>query len=180
MSIISIEPEIMWHKDLFLRRKSRELTAQEVKSSDFKKLVSYMLKSLYGNAIGVGLAAPQVGLLIQLVVIDIKRNGKKPIVLINPTYSVLGTEMVNSNETCLSFSGQSGVVPRHKRIKVKAKDVNFNDIEFETDTFLAVVCQHEIDHLNGNVYIDKAGSIGQATPYSDFLSQQALREVYSE
>lgn len=180
MGIFGIDPEIMWHKDLFLRKKSRELTEQEVKSPDFKKLVCYMFKSLYGNPIGVGLAAPQVGLLMQLVVIDIKRNGKNPLVLINPTYSVLGTEMVDSNETCLSFGGQSGVVHRYKKIKVTAKDVNFNNIEFETDTFLAVVCQHEIDHLNGNVYIDKADSIERATPYNDFLSQRAIQEVYSE
>lgn len=178
VNIFNITPEIMYHKDLFLRKKSRDLTQGEVTDPSFKKTISYLFESLYENPIGVGLAAPQVGLMIKLIVIDIKRNGKNPLVLINPTYSPVDDEMVESNETCLSFDKQQGIVYRYKKIRVFAKDIRFQDFEFETDTFLSMVCQHEIDHLNGIVHIDRTSTLSYTESYNKLLAQKASNVLY--
>lgn len=178
MNIISINPEIMWSKDLFLRQESRELEKEEVLNSDFKRIVTYMFQSLYENPIGVGLAAPQVGLMIKLVVIDIKRNAKKPLILINPTYSSVSNEIVDSNETCLSFEQKQGIVHRYKKIQVYAKDIRFEDFEFEADGFLSFVCQHEIDHLNGIVYVDHADDILRAPENNIVLAEKVTNQLF--
>ena len=178
LNIVSINPDIMWSKDLFLRQKSRDLKKEEVLNDDFKKIVDYMFRSLYENPIGVGLAAPQVGLMIKLVVIDIKRNGKNPLVLINPTYSPVGDEIIDSHETCLSFDQKQGTVRRYKKIRVYAKNTKFEDIEFETDTFLSAVCQHEIDHLNGIVYVDNTNELSWAKSYNVTLAEKAISQLY--
>lgn len=156
MNILTISPDVMWEKELFLRHPSRELTREEVLSKEFKNTIKLMFYSLYENPIGVGLAAPQLGLPICLVVVDIKRDGKKPLVLINPRFEPLSEETEIGDETCLSFPNLAGAVQRYRRIVVKAKNMDFEDIEIEAEKFLARVCQHEIDHLNGIVYIDKS------------------------
>lgn len=179
MKIFGVDKRIMWSKDLYLRRPSRDLTEEEVKSPKFKELINFMFEALYENDIGVGLAAPQIGLMLNLVVIDIKRNGKSPLLLINPKFSPLTEEKVDSRETCLSFEAVSGVVQRYKKIKVTAKDVFFNDIEFVTDTFLSMVCQHEIDHLGGSVYIDKS-EVGEAQSYEVALADKAVDMLYNQ
>lgn len=178
MKIFSVDKRIMWSKDLYLRKPSRDLLEQEVRSPQFKELVKFMFEALYENAIGVGLAAPQIGLMLNLVVIDVKRNGKSPIVLINPKFIHLTDEKVKSHETCLSFESVDGIVERYKKIKVVAKDVNFNDIEFTTDTFLSMVCQHEIDHLSGHVYIDKS-EVNDSKKYEATLAMKALDSLYN-
>ena len=177
MNIININREIMWHKDLYLRQKSRDLEKEEVLDASFKQLVNYMFQSLYENPIGVGLAAPQVGLMIRLVVIDLQRKNEKPLVLINPTYSPVGDELVDSNENCLSFENRRGVVRRYAKVHVCAKDINFEDIELEADGFKAMVYQHEIDHLNGIVYIDNANEV---LDYQSHITraEKALSQLY--
>ena len=177
MNIISIDDRIMYNKDLFLRKPCRQLEREEVLCDEFKELIHFMFSSLYENSIGVGLAAPQVGLQISLVVIDIKRNGKNPIVLINPDFIPIGTEIIDSNETCLSFAGFNGAVKRYKKIKVTAKNIKFEDIEFETDTFLSLVCQHEIDHLKGKVYIDKTNNLQHSINRNDELANLSINNL---
>ena len=180
MNIINIHPEIMWNKDLFLRKDSRELTREEVLSEDFKKIVDFMLQSLYEEPSGVGLAAPQVGLMIRLVVIDIKRNGKNPLVLINPTYTPIDEEKTDSYENCLSFVKKQGIVKRYKKIRVQYKDINFNDVEVIPEGFLTMVFQHEIDHINGIVYIDKTDDIFVVREYSGQLAERAVKRLYEK
>lgn len=178
MKIFGVDKRIMWSEDLYLRKASRDLTEEEVKSSHFKELVNFMFEALYENDIGVGLAAPQIGLMIKLVVIDIKRNGKSPLVLINPSFEPISNEMTDSKETCLSFESVCGVVQRYRKVKVSARDVNFEEIEFIAENFLACVCQHEIDHLNGNVYIDKT-EVSDSQKYEILLAQKALETIYN-
>lgn len=178
MKIFSVDKRIMWNKDLYLRKSSRDLTEQEVNSQEFKELIKYMFEALYENDIGVGLAAPQIGVMLNLIVIDIKRNGKSPLVLINPQFIPQTEEMVESRETCLSFESVCGVVQRYKKIKVIAKDVYFNDFEFVTDTFLSMVCQHEIDHLKGNVYIDKT-EVSDVLKHEKVLASKAIETLYN-
>ncbi|WP_346912753.1 peptide deformylase [Clostridium sp.] len=113
-------------------------------------LIDDMLDTMY-EANGIGLAAPQVGILKRVVVIDI---GDGPIILINP-------EVVEANgegkeiEGCLSVPGQQGYVIRPKYVKVKAEDRDGNSIEIHGEDLLAKALCHEIDHLNGILYTDK-------------------------
>lgn len=177
MDVINFDSSIMWEKDLFVRKPCRELSEDEVVSEHFQHLVHFMLQSLYENPIGVGLAAPQIGLQIRLAVIDVKRDGKNPIVLINPTYTPIDDEIVDSVETCLSFPCYSGTVKRHSRVTVTTKDLSFKDVQFDANSFLAIVCQHEIDHLNGIVYIDKAYQLGIAGNRSEKMADKALKAI---
>ena len=116
-----------------------------------KTLIEDMLETMY-DAEGVGLAAPQVGIRKRLVVIDC---GDDPIVLINPV--VLETSGSQTGlEGCLSVPGKTGEVTRPNYAKVKALDENMDEIIVEGTELLARCLCHEIDHLNGIMYVDKA------------------------
>ena len=104
---------------------------------------------------GVGLAAPQVGILKQIVVIDVSEGGDEPIVLINP--EIIEAEGSQTGEEgCLSVPGKSGVVTRPNYVKVKALDRNMEEVIYEGTELLARAFCHEIDHLHGIVYVSKA------------------------
>lgn len=114
-----------------------------------KMLIDDMFDTMYESG-GVGLAAPQVGILKQIVVIDI---GEGPILLINP--EILETEGEQTGEEgCLSVPGKSGVVTRPDYVKVKALDENMEEQILEGEGLLARAFCHEIDHLSGKLYVD--------------------------
>ena len=113
-------------------------------------LLDDMAETMY-RAKGVGLAAPQVGILKRVVVIDV---GEGLIELINPEIiETKGGEI--QEEACLSLPGKSAYVERPEYVKVKAKNRNFEDVEYEGEGLLARAFCHEIDHLDGILYIDK-------------------------
>ena len=117
-------------------------------------LIEDMLDTMY-DANGVGLAAPQVGILKQVVVIDVSEDGDCPIVLINP--EILETDGEQTGEEgCLSVPGKSGVVTRPNYVKVKALDENMEEVIYEGTELLARAFCHEIDHLHGIVYVSRA------------------------
>ncbi len=116
-------------------------------------LIGDMLDTMY-EAGGVGLAAPQVGVLKQVVVIDVTEEGNTPIVLINPEILELSGEQTGQ-EACLSVPGKSGVVTRANYAKVKAYDEHMKEIIVEGEDLLARALQHEIDHLSGILYVSK-------------------------
>lgn len=142
-------------KDISLRQPTRKIEIQELEQEWFRNIVFDMFETLYSTQSGVGLAAPQVGIQLKLIVLDIKRNGKKPIVLINPEYEPLSKDMCESNESCISVPKSSGKVNRYNIIKVKYYDLYGNLIEKECSGFESRVIQHEIDHINGILYVDK-------------------------
>lgn len=113
-------------------------------------LIDDMLDTMY-EANGVGLAAPQVGILRRICVIDI---GNGPIELVNPAIISEEGEQIG-DEGCLSIPGQSGLVKRPLRVKVKAQDRNGKTFEVSGEGLLARAFCHEIDHLNGILYKDK-------------------------
>ena len=114
-----------------------------------KMLIDDMFDTMYESG-GVGLAAPQVGILKRIVVIDI---GEGPILLINP--EILETEGEQTGEEgCLSVPGKSGVVTRPNYVKVKALDENMEEQILEGEGLLARAFCHEIDHLSGKLYVD--------------------------
>ena len=118
-----------------------------------KTLIEDMLETMY-DAEGVGLAAPQVGILKQICVIDVTPECDHPIVLVNPEIIELSGEQIGQ-EGCLSVPGKVGIVKRANYAKVKALDENMNEIIVEGEELLARALQHEIDHLSGTMYVSK-------------------------
>lgn len=114
------------------------------------ELIEDMLDTMY-EANGVGLAAPQVGMLKRIVVIDI---GEGPVILINPEIVETSGEQTG-NEGCLSVPGKMGVVTRPNYAKVNAVDITGQNITVEGEELMARALCHEIDHLDGILYTDK-------------------------
>ena len=121
--------------------------------NDIKVLVKDMFETMY-DANGVGLAAPQVGVLKRIVVIDCSAEGEEPHLLINPV--ILETDGEQTGyEGCLSLPGKSGVVTRPNYVKVKAYDIDMKPFELEGTELLARAICHELDHLDGHMYVEK-------------------------
>lgn len=130
-----------------LRKKCREVTELTPR---IQELIEDMLDTMY-EAEGVGLAAPQVGVLRRIVVIDV---GDGPVVLVNP--EILETSgSQTGDEGCLSVPGKCGVVTRPNYIRVRAVDENMEPFEMEGEELFARAVCHECDHLDGILYVDK-------------------------
>lgn len=133
-------------EDPVLRKKARSITKI---SKKLRTLAKDMLETMY-HANGVGLAAPQVGISERMVVIDV---GSGPLILINP--EITKKEGENRDvEGCLSLPGRSEYVTRAERVWVTALDLNGKQINLTGEGLLARAFQHEIDHLNGILFID--------------------------
>lgn len=124
-----------------------------------KKLLDDMAETMYA-AEGVGLAAPQVNESLQLIVLD---DGNGLIELINPEIITTSEEMEIGTEGCLSIPGYYGSVERYKKIKVKALNRRGKVVYYEPEGFLARIFQHEIDHLYGTLFIEKAENLRRVT-----------------
>ncbi len=136
--------------DKVLTKESKMITEVDKK---LLILIQDMLDTLY-DANGVGLAAPQVGILKRLVVIDVSEEGNAPIILINPEILETDGEQIG-DEGCLSVPGKVGTVVRPGYVKVKAYDINMKEFIIEGTELLARALCHEIDHLNGVLYVEK-------------------------
>ncbi|HVX97239.1 MAG TPA: peptide deformylase [Polyangia bacterium] len=146
--------------DPVLREPARPLTPGEIVAPEIQQLIELMRETMR-DAPGVGLAAPQVGVPLQLAVIeDIGESEvqeRKPVpfhVIVNPRLS-LGDELVEHYEGCLSVEGFQGVVPRARSVSVEALDHRGQPVTIKADGWYARILQHEIDHLNGTLYIDR-------------------------
>ena len=128
-------------------------TCKEVKevTGRTKMLIQDMFDTMY-EAQGVGLAAPQVGILKRITVIDV--TGEDPILLINPVILETSGEQTG-NEGCLSVPGKTGVVTRPNYVKVRAYDEKLRPFEIEGTELLARAFCHEIEHLDGHLYVEK-------------------------
>ncbi|MBQ3913572.1 MAG: peptide deformylase [Lachnospiraceae bacterium] len=136
--------------DPILNKKCKEVTEMTARN---RELIEDMIDTMY-EANGVGLAAPQVGVLKRIVVIDVSEEGDSPIVLINPVITEADGEQTGP-EGCLSVPGKSGVVTRANHVKVKALDIDMQPFELEGTELLARAVQHELDHLEGVLYTSK-------------------------
>lgn len=132
--------------DSVLSKKARPVTEMTPR---IRELIVDMLDTMY-DAMGVGLAAPQVGILKRIVTIDV---GEGPIVLINPEIIETSGEQTGE-EGCLSVPGMSGVVTRPNYVKVKALDINMEEVVYEGTELLARAFCHETDHLDGKMYTE--------------------------
>ena len=131
-----------------LTKKCKEVTEMTDRT---RYLIEDMLDTLY-EANGVGLAAPQVGILKRIVVID--TTGEDPHILINPRIVKTEGEQTG-NEGCLSVPGKTGVVTRPNYVKVVAQGADMKEYELEGTELLARAICHELDHLEGQLYVDK-------------------------
>ena len=134
--------------DEVLTKRCKEVT--EI-TPRIKELIEDMLDTMY-EANGVGLAAPQVGILKRIVVID--TTGEDPHILINPRIVESSGEQTGQ-EGCLSVPGKSGQVTRPNYVKAVAMDVNMKSFELEGTELLARAICHELDHLDGHLYVEK-------------------------
>ena len=134
--------------DEILTKKCREVKEMTPR---IRELIEDMLDTMYA-ANGVGLAAPQVGILKRIVVID--TTGEDPYILINPRIVAADGEQTGM-EGCLSVPGKSGQVTRPNYVKAVALDVNMQEFELEGTELLARAICHELDHLDGHLYVEK-------------------------
>ena len=139
--------EIAQYGNPVLKEKCRPV---EHFDDSLKTLAENMLETMY-DACGVGLAAPQVGVLKRIVVIDV---GEGPVVMVNPVILETSGEQTG-DEGCLSIPGKAGQVTRPNYVKVHAFDENMEEYEIEGTELMARAMCHEIDHLDGHLYVEK-------------------------
>lgn len=147
-----------------------KLIDQAISVSDVSKiqvLIDDLFETLYDTEDGIGLAATQVGRSEAVVVIDISENRDEPLVLVNPVITN-GEATVKGQEGCLSIPGYYADVERFTHVTVEALDRNGEKLTITSDEFLAIVMQHEIDHLKGKLFIDYLSPLKQ---------QMALKKV---
>lgn len=145
--------------DEVLGKRCKAVTAMTPRT---RMLIEDMIDTMY-EAMGVGLAAPQVGILKRIVVIDI---GEGPIILINPEILETRDEQTG-DEGCLSVPGKSGQVTRPNYVKVKALDENMKEITVEGEELLARALCHELDHLEGKLYVELVEGELHSVVYGD-------------
>jgi len=152
-----------------LRQRARELSPAEIRGTEIQQLIEWMRETMR-DAPGVGLAAPQVGLPLQLAVIEdpadlqkaiapekLAERGRRPVpfhVIVNPSLTLDG-ESIEFFEGCLSVSGFAGLVPRARRVQVECLNERGEPASIAAEGWYARILQHEIDHLHGTLYIDR-------------------------
>jgi peptide deformylase len=181
-----------------LRQQARALSPQEVRSKEIQTLISHMRETMRG-APGVGLAAPQIGISLQLAVIEdrkeyhkdvsaeqLKLRERRPVpfhVVINPRiHSNHDDQTSEFFEGCLSLPGFFAVVPRSRGVRVECLDHRGNSKTIDASGWYARILQHEIDHLYGNLYIDRmlARSFSSIDNWEKFWKGRPISAVRSE
>jgi peptide deformylase len=180
-----------------LRRRSRPLSPEEIANPAIEELIADMRETMHA-APGVGLAAPQVGVPLQLAVIEdraeyldkpspeqLAERGRQAVpfhVLVNPTCTVLEPDPLEFFEGCLSLAGFTAIVPRARRVRVECLDEKAAPVTILAEGWYARILQHEIDHLNGIVYIDRmrTRSFCAAANYERWWKGRPVAEFWRE
>ena len=175
--------EIIGPSNPVLRRKAKAV--DNPNTAETQQLIEDMIATMR-DAPGVGLAAPQVAVSQRIVVIeyaevpddlpeDVEPPEPKLYVIVNPEIVNRSDELVEGNEGCLSLPGYAGTVERHKAVTVKALNRRGKPIKIKAHDWLARIFQHEIDHLDGVLYIDRASKVWKI-PEEEQENDAALRE----
>ncbi|MEE2695147.1 MAG: peptide deformylase [Pseudomonadota bacterium] len=155
--------KILTIPDPRLKNKSKEVDFFDKK---LQETVGNMLDTLYSSENGIGLAAPQVGINKRIVVIDLQEDGKKsPITFINPEVLHSSKDKATNEEGCLSIPGYYAEVERPKTVDVEWSDLKGGKIKKRMTGLLSVCIQHEIDHLNGILFIDHLSNLKRKLAY---------------
>ena len=145
-----------------LRMKASDVEAADIKAGKFRALIDDMIETMHEYE-GVGLAGPQVHLPLRIFVFEVqekvaKRRGIAKLnagVFFNAVYEPIGTDTITDWEGCLSVPFLGGEVPRYKRLRLRGLDHEGNEAELEVADFTARIFQHEVDHTDGRVYLDR-------------------------
>lgn len=145
-----------------LRHKAADVEIKDIKGGKFRSLIDDMVETMHAYE-GVGLAGPQVHLPLRIFVFEVqervaKRRGIQKVnvgVFFNATYEPIGDETITDFEGCLSIPFLGGEVPRYKRLRLRGIDHEGEEAELEVTDFTARIFQHEIDHTDGHVYLDR-------------------------
>ena len=183
--------------DPVLRKKSRQLTKDEIRSPQIQQLIELM-RTTMREAPGVGLAAPQVGVSIQLAVIEdpeeylshlsedqlnaTQRSAVPFHVIINPKLTFLNNAKATFFEGCLSVEGYQAIVDRALDVRVECLNERGEEVTIKAHGWYARILQHEIDHLNGTLYIDrmKTRTLTTGENMLHFWNNQTIEQVLSE
>lgn len=143
-----------------LRVKSTEMDPGDIQTPETQKLIDEMIETMR-KANGVGIAAPQVGVNKRLIVVD---DGSGLGVFVNPRLTSRSARIIDFEEGCLSVPGVWGIVKRHKKVHVKALDRTGKKVVLKADGLLSIIFQHEIDHLDGVLFIDRVERLLKGKP----------------
>ena len=152
--------EILTEPNPVLRQKNRPVEPADFSDPKFKQSILNLIETMKSRD-GVGMAAPQAGMALRFCVIakEYTEDKIKDVVLINPVWTKKSILRASDEEGCLSVPNVFGRVLRYKKIRVKAVDENGKSVNFEAKNFLARIIQHEVDHLDGILFIDKAKNL---------------------
>ncbi len=142
---------IVTYPNELLRQKSAPVTPEEIKSGEIKAIIAEMQKELK-KADGIGLAAVQIGVLKQIILVEVEGSVHA---FLNAKIIKKSWKKIAVEEGCLSVPGQNGYVKRSASLKLSALDENGEKITLETQGLTSIIFQHEIDHTNGILFIDK-------------------------
>lgn len=179
-----------------LRERAKDVTPQQLSSPEFKALVARMVEAMRA-APGVGLAAPQLGVSMRVLVMEDRQDlqasltkeelaerERVPVplrVIINPTLTPVGEEKVTFFEGCLSVSGFAALVERFREVEVSGLDENGQPVVWKVRGWPARILQHEVDHLNGTLYVDRmiTRSFGTLPQVKALYSGRRIEEIKS-
>jgi peptide deformylase len=159
-----------------LRRRAEEIVEVD---DDLRRLIRDMFETMY-HAEGVGLAGPQIGIERRVIVVDVREEGSNPFALINPRIVESTREMDKAEEGCLSIPGVAGVVERSARVVVEALSEMGEPVRIEAEGMLSRCLQHEVDHLDGVLFIDRLSPLKRNMVLKRYRTLQAGEEKGSE
>lgn len=182
LPVVMLNGTILRMKDVALRQQSRPINIDD--PEDFalaQSLVREMFRVLYSDPSGVALAAPQIGVLLQVVVIsyeDKDEGGQRTMALLNPKITQSSEEEIEDKEICLSVPNLTGKVARANTVKVEGYDQLGQPVNIMAEGFFARVLQHEIDHLNGILCIDRVkGNLDNVPDFPERRTDPTMRKL---
>ena len=158
--------QILEFPDPRLRKIAAPVTVFDAK---LEVLIDDMLETMYECG-GIGLAATQVNIHRRLLVLDISENKDSPLVFINPSFEIIEHELIESDDGCLSVPGFYDTVARPRSVKISAQDKLGESFEMEAEGLLSTCIQHEVDHLDGKLFVD----------YLSALKRQRIRGLIEQ
>ncbi len=172
--IIQLKEGDFHNKDTILRKKSAAVAEFD---SNLRNVVTNLLDTLNHHSIAVGLSAPQIGVLARVTVINVKKKENKlPLVLVNPELLKAGTESAIRMEACMSLPFFQGEVERSLKVTVGYQELTGAKHQLHAEGFLARVLLHELDHLDGILYVDRMPLGGKLVAAEFFKSDQAAKQ----